>query len=54
MRYWRPRAYTMVRAVGLLRLSLGVWSPELENHGNSLAGIAMIEHLSQLLGRTIF
>lgn len=35
-------------------LSICVWSPELDNHGNSLAGTAMLEHLSQRLGRSIF
>ncbi len=35
-------------------LSICVWSPELDNNGNSLAGNAMLEHLSQRLGRSIF
>jgi len=35
-------------------LSICVWSPELDGNGNSLAGTAMIEHLSQRLGRSIF
>ncbi|WP_198780628.1 MULTISPECIES: glutaminase B [Shewanella] len=35
-------------------LSICVWSPELDNQGNSLAGTAMLEHLSQRLGRSIF
>ncbi|MCU8030645.1 MULTISPECIES: glutaminase B [Shewanella] len=35
-------------------LSICVWSPELDNNGNSLAGTAMLEHLSQRLGRSIF
>lgn len=35
-------------------LSICVWSPELDNSGNSLAGTAMLEHLSQRLGRSIF
>lgn len=35
-------------------LSICVWSPELDNNGNSLAGTAMLEHLSQRLGRCIF
>ncbi|GGM85373.1 MULTISPECIES: glutaminase B [Shewanella] len=35
-------------------LSVCVWSPELDNQGNSLAGTAMLEHLSQRLGRSIF
>ncbi|MCS6126513.1 glutaminase B [Shewanella baltica] len=35
-------------------LSICVWSPELDGNGNSLAGTAMLEHLSQRLGRSIF
>ncbi|AVI67049.1 glutaminase [Shewanella sp. WE21] len=35
-------------------LSICVWSPELDNNGNSLAGTAMLEYLSQRLGRSIF
>ncbi|MGL5047409.1 MAG: glutaminase B [Shewanella sp.] len=35
-------------------LSICVWSPELDDNGNSLAGTAMLEHLSQRLGRSIF
>lgn len=35
-------------------LSICVWSPELDQNGNSLAGTAMLEHLSQRLGRSIF
>lgn len=35
-------------------LSICVWSPELDNQGNSLVGTAMLEHLSQRLGRSIF
>ena len=35
-------------------LSVCVWSPELDNQGNSLAGTAMLEQLSQRLGRSIF
>ncbi|MFB2726240.1 glutaminase B [Shewanella mangrovisoli] len=35
-------------------LSVCVWSPELDNQGNSLVGTAMLEHLSQRLGRSIF
>lgn len=35
-------------------MSVCVWSPELDANGNSLAGTAMLEHLSQRLGRSIF
>ncbi|AAN56363.1 glutaminase B [Shewanella oneidensis MR-1] len=35
-------------------LSVCVWSPELDTQGNSLAGTAMLEQLSQRLGRSIF
>ncbi|MGL4448773.1 glutaminase B [Shewanella sp.] len=35
-------------------LSICVWSPELDAQGNSLAGTAMLERLSQRLGRSIF
>ncbi|MGL4456644.1 MAG: glutaminase B [Plesiomonas sp.] len=35
-------------------MSITVWSPELDHSGNSLAGIAALELLSQRLGRSIF
>lgn len=35
-------------------MSICVWSPELDQNGNSLAGTAMLEHLCQQLGRSIF
>ena len=35
-------------------MSICVWSPELDQNGNSLAGTRMLEHLSQSLGRSIF
>lgn len=35
-------------------MSICVWSPELDECGNSLAGTAMLESLSQELGRSIF
>ncbi|UCX03953.1 glutaminase B [Shewanella glacialimarina] len=35
-------------------MSVCVWSPELDGNGNSLAGTAMLEHLCQKLGRSIF
>ena len=35
-------------------MSVCVWSPELDANGNSLAGTAMLEALSQTLGRSIF
>ncbi|QSX41732.1 glutaminase B [Shewanella cyperi] len=35
-------------------LSVCVWSPELDGHGNSLAGTALLERLCQALGRSIF
>ncbi|MBR9728231.1 glutaminase B [Shewanella intestini] len=35
-------------------MSICVWSPELDNNGNSLAGTAMLEHVCQQLGRSIF
>ncbi|WP_418357319.1 glutaminase B [Shewanella basaltis] len=35
-------------------MSICVWSPELDMNGNSLAGTAMLEHISQQLGRSIF
>lgn len=35
-------------------MSVCVWSPELDVNGNSLAGTAMLEALSQSLGRSIF
>ena len=35
-------------------MSVCVWSPELDAQGNSVAGTAMLEGLSQNLGRSIF
>ncbi|NKF50036.1 glutaminase B [Shewanella sp. WXL01] len=35
-------------------MSICVWSPELDANGNSLAGTAMLEHICQQLGRSIF
>ncbi|MGI2259775.1 glutaminase B [Shewanella sp. GXUN23E] len=35
-------------------MSVCVWSPALDNQGNSVAGTAMLEGLSQTLGRSIF
>lgn len=35
-------------------MSVCVWSPELDKNGNSLAGTAALEMLSQALGRSIF
>ncbi|WP_394128973.1 glutaminase B [Shewanella maritima] len=35
-------------------MSICVWSPELDVNGNSLAGTAMLEHICQQLGRSIF
>jgi glutaminase len=35
-------------------MSVCVWSPELDKNGNSLAGTAALELLSQSLGRSIF
>ncbi|GIU09059.1 MULTISPECIES: glutaminase B [unclassified Shewanella] len=35
-------------------MSVCVWSPELDANGNSLAGTAVLEALSQTLGRSIF
>ena len=35
-------------------MSICVWSPELDPNGNSLAGTAILEELSQSLGRSIF
>lgn len=35
-------------------MSIAVWSPELDSQGNSLAGTAMLELLSERIGRSIF
>ncbi|QIZ75713.1 glutaminase B [Ferrimonas lipolytica] len=35
-------------------MSVCVWAPELDENGNSLAGIAMLEMLGKRLGRSIF
>ncbi|HBX3622750.1 TPA: glutaminase, partial [Klebsiella pneumoniae subsp. pneumoniae] len=31
-----------------------VWSPELDDAGNSLAGVAILEKLTQRMGRSVF
>jgi glutaminase len=33
---------------------IAVWSPELDEAGNSLAGIALLEALTQQLGRSVY
>jgi glutaminase len=35
-------------------MAICVWSPELDEAGNSLAGIAMLEALSRQLGRSVY
>jgi glutaminase len=35
-------------------MAIAVWSPELDAAGNSLAGIAVLEKLTQRLGRSVF
>ncbi|MFY9994112.1 MAG: glutaminase B [Leclercia sp.] len=35
-------------------MAIAVWSPELDATGNSLAGIAVLEQLSQRLGRSVY
>ncbi|MBZ4317556.1 glutaminase, partial [Mycobacterium tuberculosis] len=35
-------------------MAIAVWSPELDDAGNSLAGVAMLEKLTQRLGRSVF
>ena len=35
-------------------MAIAVWSPELDDAGNSLAGIALLEKLTQKLGRSVF
>ncbi len=34
-------------------LAIAVWSPELDDAGNSLAGVAMLEKLTQRMGRSV-
>ena len=36
------------------KMSICVFAPELDQHGNSLAGIRMLEYLAQSLGQSIF
>lgn len=36
------------------RLSVAVWSPELDTHGNSVIGVAALEQLTTALGKSIF
>ncbi|ALR78915.1 glutaminase B [[Enterobacter] lignolyticus] len=35
-------------------MAIAVWSPQLDEAGNSLAGIAVLERLTQRLGRSVF
>jgi len=35
-------------------MAIAVWSPELDDAGNSLAGVALLEALSQRLGRSVY
>lgn len=35
-------------------MAIAVWSPELDEAGNSLAGVALLEKLTQRLGRSVF
>ncbi|HEE9242534.1 glutaminase, partial [Escherichia coli] len=35
-------------------MAIAVWSPELDPAGNSLAGIAALEQLTQTLGRSVY
>ena len=35
-------------------MAIAVWSPELDEAGNSLAGVALLEALSQRLGRSVY
>ncbi len=36
------------------KMSIAVWSPELDQFGNSLAGTAMLQHISDRLGFSVF
>ncbi|MDV5356588.1 glutaminase B [Kosakonia sp. SMBL-WEM22] len=35
-------------------MAIAVWSPELDDAGNSLAGVALLEALTQRLGRSVY
>ncbi|MDY1035690.1 glutaminase B [Enterobacteriaceae bacterium RIT714] len=35
-------------------MAIAVWSPELDEAGNSLAGVAVLEQLTQRLGRSVY
>ncbi len=35
-------------------MAISVWSPELDDAGNSLAGIAVLEQLTKQLGRSVY
>lgn len=35
-------------------MAIAVWSPELDEAGNSTAGVALLEKLTQRLGRSVF
>lgn len=35
-------------------MAIAVWSPELDDAGNSLAGVAVLEKLTQMMGRSVY
>jgi len=35
-------------------MAIAVWSPELDETGNSLAGVAVLEKLTQRMGRSVY
>ncbi|MDU3899052.1 MAG: glutaminase, partial [Enterobacter sp.] len=35
-------------------MAIAVWSPELDETGNSLAGVAALEQLTKRLGRSVY
>ena len=54
-----PAALEYIRSPGIVaivphEMAIAVWSPELDDAGNSLAGIAVLEQLTKQLGRSVY
>ena len=47
-------AFCGVVAIVPHEMAIAVWSPELDETGNSLAGVAVLEKLTQRLGRSVY
>lgn len=47
-------ALAVVVAIVPHEMAIAVWSPELDETGNSLAGVAALEQLTKRLGRSVY